>query len=388
MAQEPVGLQVALVDDVEPVLVAQLQEPRIGRVVAGPDAVDVVLLHQQHVLAHGCLGDGPAAVGIELVPVHPAEQHPPPVHGQDAVADGHSAEADLQRHGLPGSDERAVVAPGRFGRPGLHRGHGHGFPGRRVDAQLRHGDPGRTSRITRRVHLDAQRARAGAVVVVRVHEVVADAAFGPGQQHHPAEDAGQPPHVLVLQVAAGRPLVHPDREQVLLTRRADHTGHVELGRQPAAGDNPQLGPVQPDPGTRVHPVEAEHDPARRPAGRHAEPDPVVPGRVVGRHPGRVHRERVPDVGVGRGAVAVQLPVRRDRQRGPVPVNRRRLGEISRPIGPRRPAELPVPGQVQLRRAGPEPGPGRLRSGPRVELLPVRRLGHGISLPWVRLSSLP
>ncbi len=53
---ETVCLQVVLVDDVEAVPVAQVQEVRVRRVVARADRVDVVPLHEQHVLEHPLQG--------------------------------------------------------------------------------------------------------------------------------------------------------------------------------------------------------------------------------------------------------------------------------------------------------------------------------------------
>ena len=174
-----------------------------------------------------------------------------------AVADGHGAEADPQRHGLRRGDERAVVAPGRLGRPGLDRGHGHGLPGRRVDAQLRHGDPGRaTDRRPRR--RAACRGRCGGrsprARSSRGRRPRAGPAASPGGRCRTATTCPGPPGSCRTTTGAPGPRAGSP------PRRADHAGHVELGRQPAAGDDPELGPVQPDPGTRVHPVEPEDDP--------------------------------------------------------------------------------------------------------------------------------
>ena len=140
---EAVALVVALVDDVQAVLVAQLQEPGVRRVVAGADGVEVVPLHQQHVLEQDVLGQGAAEVGVELVAVDPAEQDAPAVEGEHAVLDPHGTEADAQRHPLPGRGQLAVVQPGRLGRPGLHGLYPHGLAGGDVHAQRGHGEAGR-----------------------------------------------------------------------------------------------------------------------------------------------------------------------------------------------------------------------------------------------------
>ncbi len=70
---KPCDSRSALVDDVEPVLVAEVVETRIVRIVRGADRVDVVPLHQHHVPHHGLERHGPAEIGVMLVPVDALE---------------------------------------------------------------------------------------------------------------------------------------------------------------------------------------------------------------------------------------------------------------------------------------------------------------------------
>src|SRR5690606_26049117 len=158
-----------------------------------------------------------------------------------------------------------------------------------------------------------------------------------------AEDARQPPHVLVFQVAGGRPLVDADGQYV--PPRPQIRPGVELGGQPAAGGEAQLVPVQPDLRVRFDALEA--DPAAAPALRQVEGAPVVAGRVLGRHVRRVDRERVGDVGVRGSAVAVQRPVRRNLQFVPPRVVVAGAGEVLRDGRYRRQAE--PPGAVEVDR---------------------------------------
>ena len=375
---EPVGLQVALVDDVQPVAVAQLQEPGVGRVVAGPDGVEVVALHQQHVGEHDVLADGPAQVGMELVAVGPPEQDPAAVDGEQPVADGDGAEADPQRHPLAGRGELAVVQPGRLGRPGLDRREPDGVARGHVHPQLGHGEAGRDA------GLDPQGAGAGLVVVAGVHEPVVDRPGRAGQQPDLAEDPGQPPHVLVLQVAGGRPLPHPHRQQVVPAGRRQGRGGVELGRQPAPGRAAQLPAVEPHPERRVDPLEPQQGPLGRPVPRQPEPDPVVAGRVVGGDVRRVDRERVDDVGVGGGAVAVELPVRRHRQGRPAGVVEPGVGEGVVGVGPGRQPEAPAPRQVE--RLGVRGRPGPRGAGAGAEAQPVAGARAHRAPPLVSVAS--
>jgi hypothetical protein len=101
---ETVSLEIALVDHPQAVLVAQIEEVRVWRVVTTSHCVDVVPLHQQDILEHDLHRDGPALVGVKLVPVHTPEHDSATVDLQDAVLDGHGTEADLQRYPLPRGD--------------------------------------------------------------------------------------------------------------------------------------------------------------------------------------------------------------------------------------------------------------------------------------------
>jgi hypothetical protein len=107
-----VGFQITLVDYVQAVLVAQLEKPRLRRVMAGPDRVDVVLLHQQDVGQGHLVVHRPAAVGVEFVAVHPVKQHPVAVYGQDAVTDLDPAKANPEPDPLSRGIQDSVIEPG------------------------------------------------------------------------------------------------------------------------------------------------------------------------------------------------------------------------------------------------------------------------------------
>ncbi len=209
---EAVGLQVAFERHVQPELVAQVEEGRVRRVVGGADGVDVVALHQLHVAAHGLRGEGAAVVGVELVPVDAAQQDAAPVHPQDAaLVDGDGAEAEPDPHAFAVGGQVCLVEVRVLRAPGAHCREPELAVGRLVvDAEGGDADPHRCVR----VHVHAQPALAGGVVVVGMDEGIPDAAGGAGQQCHVAEDARQAPGVLVLQVGAGGELVHPHGQHV------------------------------------------------------------------------------------------------------------------------------------------------------------------------------
>ena len=354
---ETVGLQVTLVDHQQAVLVAQVEEPRVRRVVAGPHRVDVVPLHQQDVGPHGGLVQAAARFGMPLVAVHPAELHRAAVEPDLPVADLDAAEPDPEADVPARTGQDRVVQPGMLVRPGLGRDPVLGTGRGAGDAELRYRQRGRAA------GLHPEDAGAVAGVVVGVHEEVPDRPGRLADQGHAAEDAGQPPHVLVLQVGPGRPLVHADREHVIF--RPNEVGDIELPDQPAALAVAYGRAVDEHGEARVNPVEAKQGrPAGIPLRRQREAPPVLAGRVAVGHPGRVERERIGHVGVRGRAVpegagkAGQLPARRHRDVAePAVVEVGRLearGQVAQALAV---AELPGPVQA-------EPvAPGRLR-GPR------------------------
>src|SRR6185369_3111433 len=218
--RETVGLQVALVDHQQAVLVAQVEEPRVRRVVAGPDRVDVVLLHQHDVGSHGGLVQAAPGHRMPLVPVHAAELDSVPVEPDLPVAYLDAAEADPEADLAARAGQDRVVQPGVLVRPGLGRDPVLGAGRGAGDAEVRY----RQRR--RAVGVDSEGAGAAARVVVGVHEEVPDQAGRLVDQGDAAEDAGQPPHVLVLQVGPGRPLVHPDRDHIIFGPNVP--GYIEL----------------------------------------------------------------------------------------------------------------------------------------------------------------
>ena len=68
-----VGLNIGLVNHIEPILIAKLIPTLLIRVVGGAHCIDVVFLHQFYIPDHRFPGDGPAPYRIPLVAVHPAD---------------------------------------------------------------------------------------------------------------------------------------------------------------------------------------------------------------------------------------------------------------------------------------------------------------------------
>ena len=135
-----------------------------------------------------------------------------------------------------------------------------------------------------------------------------------------AEDAAEPPHVLVFEVAAVAPLVDAHGEDVLAGLGEGR--HVELGRHAAALAVADFLSVHPDVEGGIDALEAERERAAVEVGRQVERAAVAAGGVLARHARGVDGERVDDVRVVRpavAAVAVELPHRRDGQAVPAGV---------------------------------------------------------------------
>ena len=304
------GFQVTLVDDQQPVLVAQVAEARVGRVVAGPHGVDVVPFHQHHVRPHGGLVQRAAGLGVPLVPVHAAELHGPAVEPDLAAGHLDAAEADPEADLAGRAGQGRGVQPGPLVGPGLDGG----------DVVVRAGGDAIQAEFGDRqggrdISLDAQQARAGVRVVVGMGEEVPDRTRRLAEHAHAAEDAGQPPHVLVFQVRPGRPLVHADRDDIVAG--PDQRGDVELPHEPAAHAVAGGGPVDEQREAGVHALETDHRrPAEVPVRRKREGPPVLSGGVGVGHMRRVDREGIGHVGVsgppvaGRTGHPGQLPQRR------------------------------------------------------------------------------
>ena len=299
-----------------------------------------------------------------LVPVHAPEDDLALVDQELVAVDPHRAEAERQAYGLAGGAHLRDIAPRHLGAPRLDgpdrdRRQRSRAGELRAYAQLGDLDRHRIGALVRGDlrHDRAGAVRAGAVQIRGPQPDVGQRAAGAAEQGHGPEDARQPPLVLVLQIAARGPLVHPDQQDVLT--RADQFGDVELGHQTAAGRDADLGAVQPDPVGRLGAVEAEQDPLHVPV-REVERTPVVARRVLVGHVRRVDRKGVLHVGVDRLAVRTagrQDPVRGHRDRVPVGVvvvGRR--GRLVQPVRNRRPAEPPLPVEAELRGVADHPGP--------------------------------
>ncbi len=370
---EPVGLQVALLDHPEPQLVAEAQEVGVRRVVAGAHGVEVVLLHQQDVLPHRLRVERAAAVLVVLVAVHAAEQDGHAVHEQPAVLDRDRAEADPQLDGLGDAGRfvgRPRSEPGRvearlLGAPRLDGQRGRRAGREVADAQLRDVDEARD------VGVHAEHADAVPVVVSRRDLDVVDRSLRAFEEVDVAEDPGQPPHVLVFEVGAARPPVHAHGEDVVAGHEV--LADLVLDGEPTALAVPEEHAVQPDRAAGVDALEAQHGVVVPPTLRQGEVAPVVTRRVLLRDVRRIDRDRERGVRVQRLAVALEDPVCRDADAVPAGVVEVWIAErVARAVRRRCERERPLAVQRQPARVAPFVGSGSPPPGPGDRVFHPRR----------------
>ena len=304
---QAVGLEVHLVDDVQAVLVAQVVEEGVVRVVAGAHGVDAGGLHQPDVRLR-LLPAHDAPVEAELVPVDTLEHDAPAVDLQQPVLDAEPADADAQRDdlgeralGVPqlqrqGVPERVLRAPQPRG------GHAHDELAVARLGQLP--DPlERSPHAPAPCERDLDRDdRLGQVVGHRgpdPHVLGVDR--GTPVQHHVAEQAREAVEVLVLDPRAAGPLDHLRGELVLA--RHEGVGQVELRRREGVARVPDVDAVVPHRDGALGALERHAQPLprrQRPVRRvrpHVARHGVVALRHLARLDGLVPVPRVLDVGV-------------------------------------------------------------------------------------------
>jgi len=100
-SQVGVALDVGLVYDVEPVLVAQLVPVGVVGVVGRTHGVEVELLHAPDVGEHALASHGLAALVVVIVPVDALDENRAPVDQELAPPHLDPAKADTEAHCLP-----------------------------------------------------------------------------------------------------------------------------------------------------------------------------------------------------------------------------------------------------------------------------------------------
>ena len=236
------GFDVPFEHDPQADLVGQVEQARVRRVVGGADRVDSHGLHECQVGAGPLFVEDAALVGAHLVAVDAVKGQGRTVRHQHAVLDAHAAESEAQgalRVGEAGPSSHAhagVVEGGVVRAPRAHGPHGEAAAAvEPVLASLEGEQAGAEAVDLEATHqgvflgaehpgLDARVADPG--LVVGVDPQILDRAVGEVTQADGAEDSGQPPLILVLQVRTGAELVDAHGDPV--EAGAHGPGHVEL----------------------------------------------------------------------------------------------------------------------------------------------------------------
>ncbi len=90
-----VGFQICLIDHHKPVFITQLIEVRGIGIVAGPDGIKIMLLHQPHIRFQPVNGNGKTGFRIGIMPVHPSELYFLSIEVKNPVSDFHGSESDV-----------------------------------------------------------------------------------------------------------------------------------------------------------------------------------------------------------------------------------------------------------------------------------------------------
>ena len=325
-----VAFHVVLVDDIQPQLVAQAVKGAAVGIVAGAHGVDVVPLHQDQVPPDLLLRHGPARLPAEVVPVHPLEDHPHPVHPDHAVHDLNLPESRFHRNNLrvsSGGDEpqRQVVEIRILRRPQPRPGNLQASgdfrlpagaprllsPGLPVPAQ-RQG----VGRVRRRAdpRLPAQHALLHLRVRLRLDLQIPHVGLRHRVQEHLPVQPGEPEEVLILQPAARAEAVHPAGQLVLPLRQ--RLRQLKLVGREAVGGKADVFSVKPYGHAALRPLEGDENPLpphllRQREMLHVAGHRVEPLRNLPGHQRLVPRPGVLGVGILGRAVSFPLNVGRN-----------------------------------------------------------------------------
>ena len=91
------GFEIRLADDIQSVAIAEVIPERTIRIVARPDGIDVVLLHQLDIANHRFTSDDVAAFRQELVSINSLEIDGLSIQEQAPIPDLDLAKANVQR---------------------------------------------------------------------------------------------------------------------------------------------------------------------------------------------------------------------------------------------------------------------------------------------------
>ena len=324
-----VGLHVGLRHHEQTVLVAQLVETRVVRVVGGAHRVEVVLLHQHDIALHPIHADRTALEVVVVVAVHPVQLEVVAVDVEEAILDGDFTHPDPLRDHFQQlaltvvEGELQLVEVRIFGAPQMGVGQIQreaaitlAIDGEMVEraagdlAALIQQGPDQTVITGSRpqvLELDIA-AQGSALIVIGQRGADEEVLHMGGRFAHQidvAEDPRHPPHVLIFDIGGVGPLHHPHRQQVLADVGVGTD--IELGGETAPLAEADIVAVHIDLEVGLHPVKLDDHLLAVPGRAQREAALIGAGGVVGRHEGHVDGEGKTLVGVLQIAVPFHLP---------------------------------------------------------------------------------
>ena len=304
------ALVVRFVHHIEAVPVAELVELwRVG-IMAGTDAVHIVLFHQGHIFVHLGQADGKSGHGIAVMTVRAVNLDFLAVEQEYAVLDCHFPQSQLVRDDLALRLHHQSVEIGglRAPEPDVLQGQnhfaaafrpGHHFPFRVLDGHLHRNLFVQISEGNLYIGFPGLSVQAG------LHEIIVDALLRAAQQIHVTEDAAHAELVLILHVAAVAPFQHQHRQQVLpLFQKSRHIelrcgmGHLAVAHVLAVDPHIEAG---------IHALEIQECLRRRLILMPCKSMAVGAAGILMGHIRGIQREGIPDIGVLMSVVSVHLP---------------------------------------------------------------------------------
>ena len=197
---------------------------------------------------------------------------------------------------------------------------------------------------TLNISLDLERSLFVVCAEYRLRAEVFDAGFWRAQQCNVAEDAAEPEHILVFEVAAVRPSVNLNRD--LVTAGFHEWRQIKLRRRLGILAIANLLAVDPKVVATVNATESNDRSSSFPTSRQLERCAVRPDRIVVLINKRwVRRMRIPHIGVDRLTIPLHLPTRRNLNGLPLGVVKIGSVEVNRTIC-RAPTPVKLPIAVQ------------------------------------------
>ena len=302
-----VSLQIRLPDDIQAVFIAELQEIRVVRVVAGAHGVDIMGFQVLYIPQHLFPADGAAGAAAPLMAVDALEHDTLAVQKHLAVFQLKLTQADFQ----PGALHQSTLAQqGNFGlvqvrllgapQGGVCHRKGEGnilhvlFHVRVSLALAEHhtavvlGRLPHLGRLFLPIEHHRHRSRAADLAIkgdsgtgkirgkALLHKDVLQMELRLGEQFYGAEQAAHAPEILIFQPAAGGETVHLYRQGIFAG--VDGGGHVKFSGGEGILGVADVNVIAPDGGSAVRAVQAQI--AACPAFRQGETALVFPDGVI------------------------------------------------------------------------------------------------------------